>query len=292
VYLNPILYTYFSLVFSYTVSFKSHKNKAKKEIEVIHRITVSDELLAYLNEHRVYFTPFGNCKVQGRFRPTDQLVFPSNGRIEPYSNYINGSFLFSMGSFSFTRSVFPINTVIGRYCSIGARVSVMGIDHPISRFTTANITYDRQAITNAQFFKDHPEIENFQVNNQEPKNTLSATIGNDVWIGEDVTIARGVSIGDGAILASKALVTKDVPPYAIVGGVPAKIIRFRFPQNAIDRLVQLKWWNYEVQSILSASADIPIEEFVEMVENAVERGNAKQYNPKVVDESILAPYIK
>ena len=291
-YLNPILYTYFSLVFSYTVSFKSHKNKAKKETEVIHRITVSDELLAYLNEHRVYFTPFGNCKVQGRFRPTDQLVFPSNGRIEPYSNYINGSFLFSMGSFSFTRSVFPINTVIGRYCSIGARVSVMGIDHPISRFTTANITYDRQAITNAQFFKDHPEIENFQVNNQEPKNTLSATIGNDVWIGEDVTIARGVSIGDGAILASKALVTKDVPPYAIVGGVPAKIIRFRFPQNAIDRLVQLKWWNYEVQSILSASADIPIEEFVEMVENAVERGNAKPYNPKVVDESILAPYIK
>ncbi len=291
-YLNPILYTYFSLVFSYTVSFKSHKNKAKKEIEVIHRITVSDELLAYLNEHRVYFTPFGNCKVQGRFRPTDQLVFPSNGRIEPYSNYINGSFLFSMGSFSFTRSVFPINTVIGRYCSIGARVSVMGIDHPISRFTTANITYDRQAITNAQFFKDHPEIENFQINNQEPKNTLSATIGNDVWIGEDVTIARGVSIGDGAILASKALVTKDVPPYAIVGGVPAKIIRFRFPQNAIDRLVQLKWWNYEVQSILSASADIPIEEFVEMVENAVERGNAKQYNPKVVDESVLAPYIK
>lgn len=291
-HLNPILYTYFSLVFSYTVSFKSHKNKAKKEIEVIHRITVSDELLAYLNEHRVYFTPFGNCKVQGRFRPTDQLVFPSNGRIEPYSNYINGSFLFSMGSFSFTRSVFPINTVIGRYCSIGARVSVMGIDHPISRFTTANITYDRQAITNAQFFKDHPEIENFQVNNQEPKNTLSATIGNDVWIGEDVTIARGVSIGDGAILASKALVTKDVPPYAIVGGVPAKIIRFRFPQNAIDRLVQLKWWNYEVQSILSASADIPIEEFVEMVENAVERGNAKQYNPKVVDESVLAPYIK
>lgn len=259
---------------------------------MIHRITVSDELLAYLNEHRVYFTPFGNCKVQGRFRPTDQLVFPSNGRIEPYSNYINGSFLFSMGSFSFTRSVFPINTVIGRYCSIGARVSVMGVDHPISRFTTANITYDRQAITNAQFFKDHPEIENFQVNNQEPKNALSATIGNDVWIGEDVTIARGVTIGDGAILASKALVTKDVPPYAIVGGVPAKIIRYRFPQNIIDRLVQLKWWNYEVQSILSASADIPIEEFVEMAENAVERGNTRPYVPKVVDESVLAPFIK
>lgn len=113
-----------------------------------------------------------------------------------------------------------------------------------------------------------------------------------MWIGEDVTIARGVTIGDGAILASKALVTKDVPPYAIVGGVPAKIIRFRFPQNIIDRLVQLKWWNYEVQSILSASADIPIEEFVEMAENAVERGNTRPYVPKVVDESVLAPFIK
>ena len=93
-------------------------------------------------------------------------------------------------------------------------------------------------------------------------------------------------------MASKALVTKDVPPYAIVGGVPAKIIRFRFPQNIIDRLVQLKWWNYEVQSILSASADIPIEEFVEMAENAVERGNTRPYVPKVVDESVLAPFIK
>jgi len=259
---------------------------------VIHRITVSDELLAYLNEHRVYFTPFGNCKVQGRFRPTDQMVFPSNGQIEPYSNFINGNFLFSMGSFSFTRSVFPINTVIGRYCSIGARVSVMGVDHPISRFTTANITYDRQAITNAQFFRDYPEIENFQVNNNEPKNGLGVTIGNDVWIGEDVTIARGVTIGDGAILAAKALITRDVPPYAIMGGVPAKVIRYRFPQNVIDRLVEMKWWNYEVQSLLSASADIPIEAFVEMAGNAITSGDAQPYNPKVVNESVLTPFLK
>jgi acetyltransferase-like isoleucine patch superfamily enzyme len=197
-----------------------------------------------------------------------------------------------MGSFSFTRSVFPINTVIGRYCSIGARTTVMGVDHPISRFTTANITYDRQNITNAQFFADHPEIANFQVNNQEPKNGLGITIGNDVWIGEDVTIARGVTVGDGAILAAKALVTKDVPPYAIVGGVPAKVIRYRFSQDIIDRLLQMKWWNYEVQSLLSASADIPIEAFVEMAEGAIERGEAKAYIPKVVDDSVLAPFLK
>lgn len=259
---------------------------------MIHRITVSDELLAHFNEHRVYFTPFGNCKVQGRFRPNEQLVFPSNGRIEPYCNFLNGSFLFSMGSFSFTRSVFPINTTVGRYCSIGARTTVMGIDHPISRFTTANITYDRQNITNAQFFADHPEIENFQVNNTEPKNGLGITIGNDVWIGEDVTIARGVTIGDGAILAAKALVTKDVPPYAIVGGLPAKVIRYRFPQAIIDKLLALKWWNYEVQGLLSASADVPIEAFVEMAESAIQSGKAKLYQPTVVDEAVLTPFIK
>ncbi|MAD45495.1 MAG: acetyltransferase [Oceanospirillaceae bacterium] len=197
-----------------------------------------------------------------------------------------------MGSFSFTRSVFPINTVIGRYCSIGARTTVMGIDHPISRFTTANITYDRQNITNAQFFADHPEIENFQVNNTEPKNGLGITIGNDVWIGEDVTIARGVTIGDGAILAAKALVTKDVPPYAIVGGLPAKVIRYRFPQVIIDKLLEINWWNYEVQGLLSASADIPIEAFVEMAEHSIQSGKAKLYQPTVVDEAVLTPFIK
>ena len=69
-------------------------------------------------------------------------------------------------------------------------------------------------------------------------------IGNDVWIGSGVTINRKVHIGNGAILASGAVVTKDVPDYAIVGGVPAKIIKYRFPQETIQRLLKIAWWDW------------------------------------------------
>lgn len=68
-------------------------------------------------------------------------------------------------------------------------------------------------------------------------------IGSDVWIGINCMVLNGVNIGDGAIVAAGAVVTKDVPPYAIVGGVPAKVIRYRYPQEMIDRLLEIRWWD-------------------------------------------------
>jgi acetyltransferase-like isoleucine patch superfamily enzyme len=252
-------------------------------------ISVSDALLTFLNNKRVYFSPFGNDKVSGRFRAGENLHFTSDVRIEPYSCYINGSFLFSIGSFSFSRSVFAPNTQVGRYCSIGARVSILGVNHPISRFTTSNITYDRQAITSAQYFEDHPETSNFQVNNNEPANSLGVKIGNDVWIGEDVSISRGVTVGDGAILAAKAMVTKDVPPYAIVGGNPGRVIRYRFLETQIEQLIDLQWWNYDLKDVINHKADINIEDFIAFVQSKRDNNELPAYYPDVVSaKHILA----
>src|SRR5690606_3523018 len=71
------------------------------------------------------------------------------------------------------------------------------------------------------------------------------TLGNDVWLGAQVFVRDGVVIGDGAIVAAGAVVTADVPPYAIVGGVPAKVLRYRFPEDIIRRLLAVQWWHWD-----------------------------------------------
>lgn len=78
---------------------------------------------------------------------------------------------------------------------------------------------------------------------------MSVSIGNDVWIGRGALIMAGVTIGDGAIIAARAVVTKDVPPYGVVGGVPAKLLKMRFPPPVIKKLMMLQWWNWSDELI-------------------------------------------
>lgn len=92
------------------------------------------------------------------------------------------------------------------------------------------------------------------------------TIGNDVWIASNVSIMQGVSVGDGAILAQEALITKDVPPYAIVGGNPARIIRYRFAHEDINALLELQWWNLPEHQIVQIAKDLTSKNVKECIE--------------------------
>lgn len=83
-----------------------------------------------------------------------------------------------------------------------------------------------------------------QVPSRQHGGDLSVHIGNDVWLGRDCTVLAGVRIGDGAVVGNGAVVTKDVPPYAIVGGIPARLIRYRFSETVIDKLLRLRWWQW------------------------------------------------
>ncbi len=248
------------------------------------QIQVSDALLSELNGKRVYFSPKGDDTVARRFRPAESLQYLSDVLIEPYTCYINGRVLFSMGSHSFSRSPLPLNTRVGRYCSIGARVSVMGPDHPKSRFTSASITYDPTFIICQQYLKDHQQAKFEQSANAEPKNHLPVMIGNDVWLGEDVTLARGVTIGDGAIVAAKSTVTRDVPPYAIVGGTPARVIKYRFDEGVIEKLLSLQWWKYELAELIHGQrTDVPVEEFIGITGEKIAQGEVALCNYQAVD---------
>ncbi len=93
-------------------------------------------------------------------------------------------------------------------------------------------------------------------------------IGSDVWIGIETLLMPGIKIGDGAVIGAGSVVTKDVPPYAVVGGNPAKVLKYRFPQDIIDELLQIRWWDWEDERIREAASFLMsknVEEFVKLV---------------------------
>lgn len=133
-----------------------------------------------------------------------------------------------------------LRTNIGKFCSISRNVNCGLGSHPTNFISSSPIFFSPNSATGINWVTKEGIFDEL------PKPTF---IGNDVWIGMNVTIPGGVSIGDGAIIAAHSVVTKNVPPYAIVGGVPAKIIKFRFSKDIISRLEELQWWNFPEKSL-------------------------------------------
>lgn len=125
------------------------------------------------------------------------------------------------------------NTKIGRYCSISRNVIIGPYQHPLVNVSTSPKLY--RNVLKSDFYDDKPKI---------------TIIGNDVWLGTSCVVVGGTKVGDGAVVAANAVVTKDVPDWAIVAGVPAKIIKYRFDEAKIDYLRKMKWWNMTEQELL------------------------------------------
>lgn len=180
--------------------------------------------------------PF-NGSVRRHFRSGDAVVARNDLRMEGYCRHPTG-LLMSMGAFSYVaqgdRDLLRLE--LGRYCSVARGSHLVEGNHPIEALTTSPWHY-------SAYFEQHmPEFPHRGPKTRFVRSLGKVRVGHDVWIGGYCVLKGGIRIGTGAVVASGSVVVKDVEPYTIVGGNPARLIRPRFPDELARRLLASQWW--------------------------------------------------
>ena len=157
-----------------------------------------------------------------------------------YNDFVADPLLFEKNNVLYHYPIHREKLIIGKFCSIACGTKFL--------FNCANHSLKSLSTYTFPLFYEEWELEKSNITTAWD-NKGDIGIGNDVWIGYEAVIMAGVHIGDGAIIAARAVVTKDVPPYTIVGGTPAKEIRKRFDAEVIQQLLLLKWWNWSTDKI-------------------------------------------
>lgn len=174
---------------------------------------------------RKLFNPTGNPSI-------DRYVKLSGRKVKI------GAFCYGFADTTILSYDNSIEISFGRYCSIASGLKIFtGGNHRPDWFSTFPFGH---------LFSNYIKVKAVEGT---PKTNGNITIGNDVWIGRDVTIMSGITIGDGAIIAANSHIVKDVMPYSIVGGNPGKLIKFRFSNEVIEKLLKIQWWNYNQTQI-------------------------------------------
>ena len=222
------------------------------------------------------FTPFKFGQIKTKFLLLKKCLF--SPRSQSYKCYFEG-----LNSVQYDAHVFMCNieratyigansklfkTKIGRYCSIADYVRTGFGSHPSSIFvsTFPAFYYDTKNLPFSFMKRDSLPLYSVW-RYADDKEQYVVEIGNDVWIGSHVLIMDGVKIGDGAIVAAGAVVTKDVEPYSIVGGVPAKHIKYRFPEEQRRALLEIRWWEKDFEWIKAHYKDFQnIDTFIDTIQ--------------------------
>ena len=219
----------------------------------MHKFLMSREILDKLHEKKIFMTDRIPAGIEGRINR--EFFYTNECRIGHNCGLLGGvHFPKVFGSYTYSFS--PLDTFfsVGNYCSIAGGMRILGTRHPIERFTTSSITYDTWSPIFKGDFRLHKTSAPPPWNNE-------VIIENDVWIGANVTLKKGVTLHTGCVVGANSLVTHDVPPYAVVGGVPAKLIKYRFDSHTIRCLLESRWYEYDV-NYLDVPSDIYVYDFI------------------------------
>ena len=185
-----------------------------------------------------------------------------------------------IGAFTYLTARCRFNTAaIGRYCSVGEGVQTGATRPPTDFVTTSPVAY-LDFVHFEQHFRDADPAWARALPVEDYDYRPATILGNDIWIGGDAWIKDGVTIGDGAVIGAKSVVTKDVPPYAIVAGSPATIIRYRFPDALIERMLAAQWWQYNILELGVAASDPG--RFLDDLEQRIAAGTIEPYFPGAI----------
>jgi acetyltransferase-like isoleucine patch superfamily enzyme len=188
-------------------------------------------------------------------------------------------FPFSVGAFSHLNGGFIQNVTIGRYCSFARDVQIGHGYHPHTWLSVSPLQYVKGYRRWGEFVARQgvPIVDQVRAFEY----ARHTTVGNDVWIGNHVFVKDGVTIGDGAIIGAGSVVTRDVPPYMIVGGNPARVIRPRFHESLVERLLSVRWWRYALPALPAMPYEEPAAA-LDRLAALVQTGTVREYQPEPI----------
>ena len=236
---------------------KGEKGSLEREHPSLYMITKLESIIS-----NTFLIPFRKSKdIQIDLRSTvKNSIFEGNNSVQRGCKLINCN----VGRFTYiSKETILSNCVMGRFCSIAPQVRNIGGMHPIKDFVSTHPAFYSQSVQKS--FVQEDKFEEYKW--LDTQKGIQNIIGNDVWIGTGATIMEGTIIGDGAVIAANAHVVKNVPPYAVVGGNPAQVIRYRFTEEQIESLLKIKWWDMEKKFLEKNVEKFEnIDKFIEYIE--------------------------
>jgi len=217
-------------------------------------------------------------KTRGIYREGEEITLKGPITLEPFASMSGRKGFTSCGAFSYLHSALGSGADVGRYCSIAPYSRLIGNEHPLDRISTHPFACrDYYSRWLGRKFGVEARVPPFENTARGP-----LVVQDDAWIGNAALLRGGVTIGYGAVVAAGAVVVKDVPPFAIVGGSPAKIIKYRFDETTIARILEMAWWRYHVRDL--AGLDVTdIRAFLDGLEKRIEHGEIEEYRPARID---------